>query len=71
MLIECHLKKEGKIIYEALALNDAVIHKAESPGLIHIWIKASGRHVFDTRCDGIITATPTGSTAYSLRQGPI
>ncbi len=60
---------EGKIIYEALALNDAVIHKAESPGLIHIRIKASGRYVFDTRCDGVITATPTGSTAYSLAAG--
>ncbi len=69
MLIESHLKREGKIIYEALALNDAVIHKAESPGLIHIRIKASGRYVFDTRCDGIITATPTGSTAYSLAAG--
>lgn len=40
MLINCRLKREGKIIYEALALNDAVIYKAESPGLIHIRIKA-------------------------------
>ena len=69
MLINCRLKREGKIIYEALALNDAVIYKAESPGLIHIRIKASSRYVFDTRCDGIIAATPTGSTAYSLSAG--
>ncbi|HNW23841.1 MAG TPA: NAD(+)/NADH kinase [Candidatus Cloacimonas sp.] len=69
MLIECRLKREGKIIYEALALNDVVIHKAESPGLIHIRIKAGGRYVFDTRCDGVIAATPTGSTAYSLAAG--
>ncbi|HNX02107.1 MAG TPA: NAD(+)/NADH kinase [Candidatus Cloacimonas sp.] len=69
MLIECRLKRERKIIYEALALNDVVIHKAESPGLIHIRIKAGGRYVFDTRCDGVIAATPTGSTAYSLAAG--
>ncbi|MEN6444790.1 MAG: NAD(+)/NADH kinase [Candidatus Cloacimonas sp.] len=69
MLINCRLKRNGKIIYEALALNDAVIHKAASPGLIHIRIKAEGRYVFDTRCDGVIAATPTGSTAYSLAAG--
>ncbi len=69
MLLNCRLKRKSEIIHESLALNDAVIHKAGSPGLIHIRIKAGGRYVFDTRCDGIIAATPTGSTAYSLSAG--
>jgi len=69
MLLNCRLKRNNDFICEALALNDAVIHKAGSPGLIHIRIKAGGRYVFDTRCDGLVAATPTGSTAYSLAAG--
>jgi NAD+ kinase len=69
MLINCQLKRDGKIIFQGLALNDAVIYKAANPGLIHVRIKASGRYVFNTRCDGIVACTPTGSTAYSLSAG--
>ncbi len=69
MLISCHLKRDGKIIYHNLALNDAVIYKAETPRLIHVRIFNGGRFVFDTRCDGVIASTPTGSTAYSLSAG--
>ncbi|MDY0151582.1 MAG: NAD(+)/NADH kinase [Candidatus Cloacimonas sp.] len=69
MLINCQLKRQGKVIFAGLALNDAVIYKAATPGLIHVRIKAGGRYVFDTRCDGVIASTPTGSTAYSLSAG--
>ncbi|PKN72713.1 MAG: NAD(+) kinase [Candidatus Cloacimonetes bacterium HGW-Cloacimonetes-3] len=69
MLINCQLKRNGQVIFKGLALNDAVIYKANSPGLIHVRIKASGRYVFDTRCDGVVACTPTGSTAYSLSAG--
>ena len=69
MLLTCRIKRKGELLTEDLALNDAVIHKAGSPGLIHIRIKAGGRYVFDTRCDGLVAATPTGSTAYSLSAG--
>lgn len=69
MLIHCSLKRNGEVLQEYLALNDAVIYKAGSPGLIHVRIKAGGRYVFDTRCDGLVAATPTGSTAYSLSAG--
>lgn len=69
MLISCQLKRQGQIIYKNLALNDAVIYKAETPRLIYVRIFNSGRFVFDTRCDGVIASTPTGSTAYSLSAG--
>jgi NAD+ kinase len=69
MLINCRLKRNGRVVFQGLALNDAVIYKADSPGLIHVRIKASGRYVFDARCDGVVTCTPTGSTAYSLSAG--
>ncbi len=69
MLISCSIKRAGRIILQKEALNDAVIYKGENPGLINIKIYANGRYVFNTRCDGVVTSTPTGSTAYSLAAG--
>jgi NAD+ kinase len=69
LLLKVALKRKGKIIYSALALNDAVINKGELPKLIDIRVFSNRRFVMDARCDGIIAATPTGSTAYSLSAG--
>ncbi len=69
MLIQCQLRRRGEIIFKGLALNDAVIHKADTPRLIRVRIFSGGRFVFDTRCDGVVASTPTGSTAYSLAAG--
>lgn len=69
MLLSVSVRHRQKAVYHGLALNDAVIDKADSPRLIHIRIYSSGRFVLDTRCDGLIASTPTGSTAYSLSAG--
>jgi NAD+ kinase len=69
MLLSVSLKHAGETVYQGLALNDAVIYKADSPRLIHIRLYSSGRFVMDMRCDGAIASTPTGSTAYSLSAG--
>lgn len=69
MLLSCQVKREGQIVYSSNALNDVVIYKAETPRLIHVRIYNSKRFVLDTRCDGVIASTPTGSTAYSLSAG--
>jgi len=69
MLINCSLKRKGTTIHQSEALNDAVVYKGENPGLINARIFASGRYVFDARCDGVVVCTPTGSTAYSLSAG--
>ncbi|MCB5253452.1 MAG: NAD(+)/NADH kinase [Candidatus Cloacimonadaceae bacterium] len=69
MLILCTLKRDKQQILQYEALNDAVVYKGENPGLINARIFASGRYVFDARCDGMIVSTPTGSTAYSLAAG--
>ncbi|MBM4398860.1 MAG: NAD(+)/NADH kinase [Candidatus Cloacimonetes bacterium] len=69
MLLSVQLKHKNTIVYQGLALNDAVVYKADSPRLIHIRMYNSGRFMIDTRCDGVIASTPTGSTAYSLSAG--
>jgi len=69
LLLKVNLKRDGEVIYSALALNDVVINKGELPKLIDIRVYSNRRYVMDARCDGIIAATPTGSTAYSLSAG--
>jgi len=69
MLINCQLRRDGKLIFQGLALNDAVIYKAETPRMITVRTYSGGRFVFSARCDGVIAATPTGSTAYNLSAG--
>ncbi|HAN41567.1 MAG TPA: NAD(+) kinase [Candidatus Cloacimonas sp.] len=69
MLLNCKLRRKGKVVFEGLALNDAVIYKAETPRMINIRTYSEGRFVFSARCDGAIACTPTGSTAYNLSAG--
>jgi NAD+ kinase len=57
---------------QASALNDVVVNRGTSGGMIDIAVEIDGRFVYAMRCDGLIVATPTGSTAYALSaQGPI
>ena len=51
------------------ALNDIVIHRARNPSLIELALYANGTYVNSFKADGLICATPNGSTAYSLAAG--
>ena len=51
------------------ALNDALIIRGDNPHLISIAARVGERRLTNYRCDGLIVATPTGSTAYSLAAG--
>src|SRR5437016_10490287 len=51
------------------ALNDALIVRGDNPHLIGISARVGNRRLTSYRCDGLIVATPTGSTAYSLAAG--
>jgi NAD+ kinase len=53
----------------AIAVNDVVVEKAESERIIEIAVEIDGHHFARYRTDGIIVATPVGSTAYSLSAG--
>jgi len=70
MMLDAEIIKEnGEIIYAGSALNDAVITHGIFAKLIEIEVACDGIGVTDYRADGIIIATPTGSTAYSMSAG--
>jgi NAD+ kinase len=71
-LLDAEIKRAGKPVLRTIALNEAVIGKGSQGRLIEFELSIDGEFVYRLRADGIIVATPTGSTAYALSaQGPI
>lgn len=56
-------------IWEALCLNEMVIHREPLTSMCHFEVEVGRHATMDIAADGIIVATPTGSTAYSLSAG--
>lgn len=69
LMLSCAAEKDGKNIYEHLALNDAVIHRNYIPKMLLFDVYVDGDLINTQRADGIIVSTPTGSTAYTLSSG--
>ncbi|NGM87261.1 NAD kinase [Parapusillimonas sp. SGNA-6] len=72
VLLEGRVMRGDNVMFSGLALNDVVLNRAGRGGMIEVRVEFDGAFMYSQRADGLIVATPTGSTAYSLSaNGPI
>jgi NAD+ kinase len=67
--MNARVMRDGQCVFEAQAMNDVVVNRGSTSGMVELRIEVGGSFVSNQRADGLIVATPTGSTAYALSAG--
>lgn len=68
-MMEASVLRDGRQVFSATAMNDVVVNRGATAGMVELRVEVDGRFVANQRADGLIIATPTGSTAYALSAG--
>ena len=69
MMLDVSVQRDGRVIYSNLALNEALIARGNISRVLRLQIFTEQGKLVDVAGDGVIVASPTGSTAYSLSAG--
>ena len=68
-MLEGHIERDGARIFDGFALNDVIVSRGATAGMVELKIEIDGDFVANLRADGLIVGSPTGSTAYALSAG--
>jgi len=68
-MLEGEVWRDGECIFEGLSLNDVVVSRGATASMVELRVDIGDEFVANMRADGLILASPTGSTAYSLSAG--
>ncbi len=68
-LMQARVMRGGECVFSALAMNDVVVNRGATAGMLELRVEVDGHFVANQRADGLIIATPTGCTAYALSAG--
>ena len=68
-MMQAKVIRDGRCVFSATAMNDVVVNRGATSGMVELRVEVDGRFVANQRADGLIIASPTGSTAYALSAG--
>ncbi|MDO8413503.1 MAG: NAD kinase [Gallionellaceae bacterium] len=69
MLLSGKILRAGAEVFTSLAFNEIVLHRGNISSMIEFEVRIDGEYLYNQRADGLIVATPTGSTAYAMSAG--
>ena len=69
MTLDVRARQDGREVFSSWALNEATVEKAARERMLELTVEIDGRPLSTWGCDGIVMATPTGSTAYAFSAG--
>jgi NAD+ kinase len=68
-MLESDVWRDGEAIFKGISLNDVVVSRGATAGMVELKVDIGDEFVANLRADGLIIASPTGSTAYALSAG--
>ena len=67
--LDVSVHRDGEVVWRSFALNEASVEKAARQRMLEVVLEIDGRPLSRWGCDGVVCATPTGSTAYNFSAG--
>ena len=68
-MLDAGVWRDGSLIFEGLSMNDVVVSRGATASMVELKVHIGEEFVANIRADGLIVASPTGSTAYALSAG--